>query len=138
MPLGPGFARVGSSELAGGVVVVVVGGLVVVVVTTGFVVVVTTGFVVVVVTGGFVVVVVGAGSRLAAQSLGSGGGGDVSTGSQATPTTTSANAQISTPAPGRDTATPIRPPARMIGRHTDFLEPRGPDPTRPHQRNSVR
>ncbi len=124
MPVGPVFARVGISVLVGGVagfvvvvvvtgafVVVVVGGFVVVV-TTGFVVVVVaTGFVVLVVTGGFVVVVVaGADARTADQASESEGGGGVSTGSHAAPTITSANAQISTPAPRRVTVAPFRPP----------------------------
>ena len=110
MPFGPVFPRVGSS--------VDVGGLVVVVVTTGFVVVVTTGFVVVVVTGALVVVVVGgvaavggAGDFCSPAHFDSEGGGDVSAGSHATPTITSANAQISIPAPRRATGAPIHPPA---------------------------
>jgi len=131
MPVGPVFARVGICALVGavvgfvvvvvvatgfvvvvtgGFVVVVVGGFVVVV-TTGFVVVVVTGALVVVVTGGFVVVVVaGAGACTADRASDSEGGGDVSTGSHAAPTITSANAQITTPAPPRITAAPFRPP----------------------------
>jgi len=130
MPVGPVFARVGISALVGRVagfvvvvvvttgfvvvvvtgalVVVVVGGFVVVVTTGLVVVVVTTGFVVVVVTRGFVVVVV-AGARTADPASESEGGGDVSTGSHAAPTITSANAQISTPAPRRVTAAPFHP-----------------------------
>jgi hypothetical protein len=113
MPLGPVFARVGSTVVVGGVVVVVVAtGFVVVVVTGAFaVVVVTGGLVVVVVTGGFVVVVVVAvGAAFGPVEVDSGGGDDVSGGSHAAPTITSANAQISTPARRRVTAAPIRPP----------------------------
>jgi hypothetical protein len=106
MPVGPVFARVGICALVGAVV----GFVVVVVVATGFVVVVTGGFVVVVVGGFVVVVVAGAGACTADRASDSEGGGDVSTGSHAAPTITSANAQITTPAPPRVTAAPFRPP----------------------------
>jgi len=106
MPVGPVFARVGISALVGAVA-----GFVVVVVTTGLVVVAVTGALEVVVVGGFVVVVVaGAGACTADRASDSEGGGDVSTGSHAAPTITSANAQITTPAPPRVTAAPFRPP----------------------------
>jgi hypothetical protein len=124
MPLGPVFARVGSTAFAGGaagcvvvVVVVTTGFVVVVVVAGGFVVVVVAGgLVVVVVAGGLVVVVVGldssrstGGARCGRSVAESAGGGEVSIGSQAAPRTTSAKAQISTPAERRVIAGPIRP-----------------------------
>jgi hypothetical protein len=94
------FARVGISAVASGVVgcvVVVVGAFVVVVV----------GAFVVVVVGAFVVVVgaaVGGGASAGLDVESPEGGGDGSTGSHAAPMITSANAQISTPAPRRDIA----------------------------------
>src|SRR5262245_17500717 len=71
---------------------------------------------VVVVVGGLVVVVVGLDSCRSSGSARWGrpvaesdGGGEVSTGSHATPRTTSAKAQVSTPVRGASSPVPIRP-----------------------------